>query len=74
MDLAYRGGFNGTKGGEVDDLEITLDIRRMPDLSTAIKKGIANYKKRYPLIDNFLTCLLYTSPSPRDQRGSGVPA
>ena len=23
---------------------------------------------------NLLTCLLYTSPSPRDQRGSGMPA
>ena len=55
MAFAYRGGFNGTKGGDIDDLEIALDIRSMPDLSTAIGKGILNYKKRYPLIDSNLT-------------------
>ena len=28
---------------------------------------------RQPINDALITCLLYTSPSPRDQRGSGLP-
>ena len=32
------------------------------------------YENRYTWKDNFHGCLLYTSPSPRDQRGSGLAA
>ena len=34
-----------------------------------LKKQIARLEKTYTL-----TCLLYTSPSPRDQRGSRMPS
>ena len=33
-----------------------------------------NKKKTYYLCGCFRTCLLYTSPSPRDQRGSRMPS
>ena len=33
-----------------------------------------NSAKMIQLVDEVLTCLLYTSPSPRDQRGSRMPS
>ena len=40
-----------------------------------LKEELAKIKERYPeKEDIFLTCLLYTSPSPRDQRGSRMPS
>ena len=44
----------------IDNLEITIDTRRIRELQQAIFKGVVNYKKRYPLIDQSLTAwLLY---------------
>ena len=37
-----------------------------------VKKTIKDYQKF--IKDNFKYCLLYTSPSPRDQRGSRMPS
>ena len=34
----------------------------------------AKLPNEYKIIDSFLDCLLYTSPSPRDQRGSRMPS
>ena len=43
----------------------STDIRYLQGLTQRAEQG---------LFDSiFLACLLYTSPSPRDQRGSGVP-
>ena len=36
--------------------------------------SMTGYGWSEPLLDSGCDCLLYTSPSPRDQRGSGMPA
>ena len=42
--------------------------------ATPITLTEENIRDRYPLNYKSLTCLLYTSPSPRDQRGSRMPS
>ena len=37
-----------------------------------IKEKLVAYSRLWPDSDRDISCLLYTSPSPRDQRGSGV--
>ena len=44
-----------------------------PDRDTNAKSAIA-HAKEYKLIAPVVLCLLYTSPSPRDQRGSRMPS
>ena len=36
--------------------------------------GLFIYDKRRKRVDIYYSCLLYTSPSPRDQRGSRMPS
>ena len=54
-----------------DIVSITLN------LNSGIEKGTAwgcDLSKKYVEINSDYTCLLYTSPSPRDQRGSRMPS
>ena len=39
-----------------------------------IKLIIGQAEKQQKIIDSMNSCLLYTSPSPRDQRGSRMPS
>ena len=39
-----------------------------------IFNNLSNQFSLYPNSDNYYVCLLYTSPSPRDQRGSRMPS
>ena len=41
-------------------------------LKIAINQGVGNATQDKKLVEN--ACLLYTSPSPRDQRGSRMPS
>ena len=54
-------------------------------MQSAIDKGVVFYGKQWNLVGytrdaanyqdgDFISCLLYTSPSPRDQRGSRMPS
>ena len=43
-------------------------------LSMVLRRHVAELKKQPPTAFALLTCLLYTSPSPRDQRGSRMPS
>ena len=65
-----------------DDLETRNDDQRSAQ-NTALLKGIlksasdlAGYKETlsFDRISNFTTCLLYTSPSPRDLSTSRMPS
>ena len=47
------------------DVDCTADGER-----TCQRMGV----RGYPTIKYFMSCLLYTSPSPRDQRGSRMPS
>ena len=44
-----------------------------PNVSHAFKES-GGYKVQLTITDQFGCCLLYTSPSPRDQRGSRMPS
>ena len=52
-------------------LEVTEKI-----IATKVSKGLTWEKvaKEVGLSKEWVTCLLYTSPSPRDQRGSRMPS
>ena len=52
-----------------------------PDITTpmietarALNDMVKSGKTKYVGVSNFTVCLLYTSPSPRDQRGSRMPS
>ena len=55
MDMASAGRNTGNSVGEIDNLEITLDIGDSGELYAALAKGVHNYKKRYPLTEKFIT-------------------
>ena len=64
------------------DIEREEDALNRPENITQIrnrKEGIKTRLKRYSDLEDFYNendkfCLLYTSPSPRDQRGSRMPS
>ena len=49
-----------------------INLKDIP--SADLKKIIADAKKRKQKRKNYNTCLLYTSPSPRDTRSSRMPS
>ena len=56
----------------VDRLKDTWgEIGDDPNLEMALKRHLMRLPRRYALD---IHCLLYTSPSPRDQRGSRMPS
>ena len=67
-DLVAGGGtilFVGTKRQAQDSIQFYADKAGMPYVNQRWLGG---------MLTNFQTCLLYTSPSPRDQRGSRMPS
>ena len=52
--------------------EIALQIHNSSDNENIYED--AKYIYELAVIYRFLSCLLYTSPSPRDQRGSRMPS
>ena len=44
------------------------------DLITSLKKNEIIIEVKYLSIDPYMSCLLYTSPSPRDRYGSRMPS
>ena len=48
---------------QISELKLAKDLIRKPSITPKDAGAI-----------NLLACLLYTSPSPRDQRGSGMAA
>ena len=57
--------------GMVDQLFTTHVKPKLGDFTTQYEQTRSNAAR---LIDRELACLLYTSPSPRDQRGSRMPS
>ena len=60
MSILY--GFYQADAGQIDVLEKTFTFT---DSHQAIAAGIGMVHQHFMLVENF-TCLLYTSPSPRD--------
>ena len=48
------------------------EVRVIPDVEQTIVETLNFLRSAYDYV--FTTCLLYTSPSPRDQRGSRMPS
>ena len=63
LALAYGGYYFGTQNTESSTSNKTLELT-----TVAIQKGDLAKREEYN------GCLLYTSPSPRDQRGSRMPS
>ena len=57
--------------GIIDEIE---GKKIMIDCGIIETKSTQKEEKRLEEISNDLSCLLYTSPSPRDQRGSRMPS
>ena len=57
---------------------VVIDVRTVGEYQKGHPKGALNVPfqraGRFDLKDNPDFCLLYTSPSPRDQRGSRMPS
>ena len=54
------------EASDFEDQQLNKLIEFRPDL--------AAFKSEMQRVHGLLTCLLYTSPSPRDQRGSRMPS
>ena len=72
----YNGGFYLGSGVEVSSIHraydqfLTQDVRAR----TSTTGYYQLYANTASLVDDLMACLLYTSPSPRDQRGSRMPS
>ena len=53
-------------------IETESSVKRIPNLSGG--DWVTGKSQRMENVYNPSTCLLYTSPSPRDQRGSRMPS
>ena len=80
IDLAY---FGLGRGMEEDTYGLRKVVELCPEviIAASCSKNFALYKERVGLIAivckddaTAAICLLYTSPSPRDQRGSRMPS
>ena len=74
VDIIDIGGMSSRPGAE--ELTIDEEISRLLGPLEAVRKA---YPSLWVSIDTYRTavleaCLLYTSPSPRDQRGSRMPS
>ena len=70
-------GFIYVVDGKIDyAIEISDDLTDEAQFKSSLIKHFSKNKIRQPLIyvAHHHTCLLYTSPSPRDQRGSRMPS
>ena len=62
------------KNGHSHRIEVLRDIRKPSDPKPANKNNIINERVLEDGTTEYQFCLLYTSPSPRDQRGSRMPS
>ena len=58
---------------DVEDFELIIEYYLELDFKKKAKKALEIALEQYP-IDLALTCLLYTSPSPRDRQKSRMPS
>ena len=62
-------------GKKLSPRKIMMDTRdRAEEVGKSILSGGKGLEDGKSLLGDFITCLLYTSPSPRDQRGSRMPS
>ena len=79
-DIAARteGKENGVADDEVFAILAKMTKQRQESAKTYEEAGRLDLSERelseIKVIEEFLPCLLYTSPSPRDQRGSRMPS
>ena len=74
VDLSEKGKEEAKKSGElISELNIKIDISYTSYLKRAIET-LTIILKTLNLPVKFNTCLLYTSPSPRDKRQSRMPS
>ena len=57
-----------------NDLQSALNLPPIDQIGFVVKDLSQAMKAYEPLFGPFTTCLLYTSPSPRDQRGCRMPS
>ena len=55
-------------------LALTAEARAKATPIAASEEDIARLDSMMRMCDDYQACLLYTSPSPRDQRGSRMPS
>ena len=55
------------KADILDEIKKVLDDNEIEEIVIGYPIGLNNHETRMTkVVDNFITCLLYTSPSPRD--------
>ena len=72
-------GFNSNKGlistqALADEFNLSKRQYRMKKQPASIVADVRDELRHTKWSDVLMDCLLYTSPSPRDQRGAGMPA
>ena len=62
--------------GYFDKQKMVTEVDALPGRSMAINVPHKHFVNQHVMLgdDGHLDCLLYTSPSPRDQRGSRMPS
>ena len=65
---------NRAEGFIARELGKRVDIRRIPTLKFTLDDSIEYAVHISEIINQLNSCLLYTSPSPRDHRGSRMPS
>ena len=71
--IATNGGddeFVGTRGGGVE----ATNLQEVLTFDVAMREAEVCVLAAVVVVEEDITCLLYTSPSPRDQRGSRMPS
>ena len=69
LDILKGVGKNGVNGGGSSSEE-----EESIEVSVFVSKCVLQYLRRAKMETDKSSCLLYTSPSPRDQRGSRMPS
>ena len=60
--------------GDFDGVTIKIDYDQELDLAFYILLHLFGHSVQWNLSKRYRDCLLYTSPSPRDQRGARMPS
>ena len=74
-DLLYIGALNGRVGVRTDSPNAELNVNGQINAPTVYATRLTGGNLEFSTTGvRSITCLLYTSPSPRDQRGSRMPS
>ena len=80
IDFCKNYAFGDTSGDSLKSYQLAKKHIHKVEASSKFERVeiweeiFRNYKENPAIEDQYITCLLYTSPSPRDQRGSRMPS